>query len=68
MKKYTVYIEETLCRGIEVEANTIEEAEAKVIAMYHNSEIVLDSNDMGGEAVMMTQEQASDISTEWHDF
>lgn len=45
MKKFKVYVEETLRRLVEVEATTPEEAEVKVHQMYDNSEIVLDSSD-----------------------
>jgi len=67
MKTYTVFIEEKLCRGTEIKANSIEEAEEKVIAMYHNSEIILDSSDMGTGAEIMTEEVGGE-STDWHEF
>ena len=65
MKKYIVYIEEKLCKGTEVEAENIDEALEKVKKMYRNSEIVLDSNDMGTAPEIMAEEVGGGESTEW---
>lgn len=46
--KYKVKVEETLSRIIEVEAKDKEEAEEKVVEMYMNEDIVLDSSDFQG--------------------
>jgi len=73
MKNYVVYIEEKLCRGTEIEAENIEQALDKAREMYRNSEIVLDSNDMGTGAEIMAQEVGinseaiSGESTDWND-
>jgi hypothetical protein len=48
MEKYQVEIVETLKRVVEIEANSQDEAEDKVRAMYKNSEIVLDDGDFTG--------------------
>ena len=45
MIKYDVCIREILEKVIEIEADSLEEAEEKVEEMYHNEEIVLDSSD-----------------------
>lgn len=45
MKKINVKVVETLSRIIEIEAETIEEAEDIVMDMYNNEEIVLDAGD-----------------------
>ena len=68
MKTYTVYIEEKLCKGIDIDAESIEQAEQKAKEMYNNSEIVLDSNDIGTDAEMMTQCEETKESTDWHTF
>jgi hypothetical protein len=67
MKKYTVYIEEKLCRGTEIEAQDIDEALEKAREMYRNSEIVLDSNDTGTAPEIMAEEVGGGESTEWDD-
>ena len=43
--KYKVTIRETLERTVEVEANSVQEAESSVRQDYHNSIIVLDDGD-----------------------
>ena len=48
MEKFTVYIEETLCRAVEVEAETAELAEEIVNRAYQNSEIILGADDWTG--------------------
>lgn len=68
MKKYTIYIEEKLCKGTDVEADSMEEAMEKVKAMYQNSEIVLTSDDMGTDAEMMGVSEDGTESTEWDTF
>ena len=47
--KYTIEIEEILRKTVEIEANSITEAEAKAKQLYNKSEIILDSNDFIGE-------------------
>lgn len=46
MKTFSVEIVETLCRVVDVEANSYEEARDEVAKMYDNEEIVLDFNDL----------------------
>ena len=45
MRTYQIEICETLCRVVEVEAESTDEAISIVITKYRQSEIVLDSND-----------------------
>lgn len=45
MKKFNIEITETLQRQIEIEAEDYDEAMKIIKDKYHNSEIVLDSND-----------------------
>ena len=46
--KYKVEIEEVLCKVVEIEANSADDAENKVLESYRNSEIVLDAGDFIG--------------------
>lgn len=62
-----VYIEEKLCRGTEIEASDIDEALEKAREMYRNSEIVLDSNDIGTGPEIMAEAIDGDESTDWSD-
>lgn len=61
MKKYQVEVAETLARIIEVSAESEAEAIEKVEQMYYDSAIVLDSNDMDGDAQFQIIEDAEDI-------
>lgn len=45
IKKYVVYVTETLQRKVIVEAKSLTEAEEKVQEAYENEEITLDYND-----------------------
>lgn len=45
IKKYVVYVTETLQRKVVVEAKSLTEAEEKVQEAYENEEITLDYND-----------------------
>lgn len=68
MKKYTVFIEEKLCKGTEIEAENIDDAMEKAKEMYRNEEIVLDANDMGTDAEMMAESEDGTESTDWSTF
>ena len=46
--KYQVEIEEVLRRVVEIEADSADEAENKVLELYRNSKIVLDAGDFIG--------------------
>ena len=46
--KYQVEIEEVLRRLVEIEADSADDAENKVLESYRNSEIVLDAGDFIG--------------------
>ena len=56
LKKYTVIVQETLCRAIEVEAESENAAEQKVRDMYDREEIVLTADDYY-DTVFETQSQ-----------
>jgi hypothetical protein len=45
METFKIIVEEMLSRTIEIDANNLQEAIAKVEQMYQNEEIVLDSDD-----------------------
>lgn len=64
-KKYIVYIEEKLCKGTEIEAETIEEALDKARDMYNKQEIILTADDFGTGADIMAEEVGGGESTEW---
>ena len=46
--KYQVEIEEVLRRVVEIEADSADDAENKVLELYHKSEIILDAGDFIG--------------------
>ena len=46
--KYKVEIEEVLRKVVEIEANSADEAENKVLESYRNADIVLDAGDFIG--------------------
>ena len=48
MKTYTMEIEEVLSRVVEVEATSVEEAEAILYKQYRKEEIILDDGDYDG--------------------
>lgn len=52
--KYKVEIEEVLCKVVEIEANSADEAETKVLELYRNSEIILDAGDFIGTPIVNT--------------
>lgn len=68
MKKYTVFIEEKLCKGTEIEAENIDDAMEKAKEMYRNEEIVLDSEDAGTDAEIMAESEDGTESTDWSTF
>ena len=45
MPKYKLYVEERLCREVEVEASEEDEALEKVQKMYKDEEIILSADD-----------------------
>ena len=76
MSKVVVYIEETLCRGTEIdvpdelnldEDDEMEYAENKVKEMYQNKEIVLSrDDDFTGQVCIMTKHE-NGMETSWKD-
>lgn len=72
MKKVKVYIEEHLCKEIEIEVpdnvdNAMEYAEDKTREMYSNEEIVLTADDFNGQRLMMVEDEDG-CSTDWFNF
>lgn len=74
MKKVKVYIEETLCREIEVEVpdeldvtERMQFAEDKVKEMYRDEEIVLDADDFSGLTQMCVEDVETETTTNWFD-
>ena len=72
MKKVKVYIEETLCREIEIEVDEnlsvddrMEFAEEKVTEMYRNEEIVLTSDDYNGLTQICVEDVETQTVTGW---
>lgn len=63
MTKYKIAIEERLVRLVEVEADSVAEAEDKVEAMWLNEEIVLSANDFAGAGLACV----SDVAGTWRD-
>lgn len=45
LNKYIVQVSELLCHRVEVEANSIEEAKAKIENEYYNNNLVLTADD-----------------------
>lgn len=58
MKEYDIKITETLEKTVTVEANSREEAEAKVEQAWNNSEYILDSEDFTGAAFAVQEERS----------
>lgn len=48
MQTYTIVIDETLSRHVEIEAESAEQAEEIATAQYNDSKIVLDADDFSG--------------------
>ena len=73
MSKVIVYIEETLCRGPEIDVpdeldldEEMEYAEEKAKEMYRNEEIVLTSDDFTGNVCIMAKHE-NGAETSWND-
>jgi len=75
LKKYNVSIEQPMVFSIEVEAETIEQAEAKAIEQWNKYPITTDENwDYGTDAQIMTEgtelneaDEPLEV-TDWHNF
>ena len=74
MKKVKVWIEETLCREIEIEVpdgldlnERLSYAEEKAKEMYRDEEIVLDADDFSGLVQMSLEDDETKTNTEWFD-
>ena len=74
MKKVKVYVEEHLCREIEIEVpdnmsvdERMEYAEEIVKQMYREEEIVLDANDFTGTTLCSVTDEETGNATDWHD-
>lgn len=74
MKKVKVWIEETLCREIEIEVpdnldldERIYYAEEKAKEMYRDEDIVLTADDYNGITQMSLKDVETQTNTEWFD-
>ena len=74
MKKVRIWIEEHLCREVEVEvpddmnvADRMECAENIVREQYKNGEIILDADDFNGVVEICVQDVETETTTEWYD-
>lgn len=57
MKKYRLEITEILCRTVEAEAESKEDAIKSVQQLYKNSEIILDASDYIGTKIRVKDEK-----------
>ena len=60
-KYYLVTVEETLLRTVKVKANSLEEAEERVGAAYHNCEIILDAEDFVDKEITVRETSGEDL-------
>ncbi len=74
MKKVKVWIEEHLCKEVEVEVpdtmnvdERMEYAEKYVWNAYYKGEIVLDANDFTGTTLCSVMDEETGKGTDWHD-
>lgn len=72
MRKATVFIEEHLCKEIEIEVpdyidDAMEWVKDKAKEMYFNEEIVLTADDFNGQRCMMVQDDEGH-ETNWFNF
>lgn len=63
--KYHVDIRETLIKGVEVEADSIEEAKQKVKEMYDREKIVLDWEDFTGNTDVRVYDENCKPLEDW---
>ena len=61
-KKYNVTITETLLRTVEVEAESEEDARAKVEELYDNCDIVLSADDFDGMDMSVEEVTDEDVT------
>lgn len=64
--KYTITIEETVARDLEVEADSAEEAYGTTEQRYKSGEFVLDPGECQFRQIAITK--PSDEATEWREF
>ena len=74
MKKVKVYIEEHLCKEIEVLVHDDLDAEERmdtakewVRQQYQDGEIVLDADDFTGTTLCSVMDEETGNATDWHD-
>lgn len=53
MARFKAIIRETLCKEIDIEAESEEQAEHKAIDMYEDSEVILSPEDFVGVDIMI---------------
>lgn len=66
LKKFTVNIEQPLCKSFEVEARDEEHAEVIARRKYNNEEFVLTADDLGTDALFQVCDEDGEPLTEWN--
>lgn len=66
MAKFTVNIEQPLCKGFEIEAENEEQAEEIAREKYSNGELVLTNDDLGTDALFQVCDEDGEALTEWN--
>lgn len=64
--KFIVNIEQPLCKGFEVYADDIEQAEEIARAKYDAGEFVLTNDDLGTDALFQVGDEETGEWTEWN--
>jgi hypothetical protein len=65
-KKFTVNIEQPLCKSFEIEAEDMEQAEEIARAKYASGEFVLTNDDLGTDALFQVGDEETGEWTEWN--
>ena len=66
MKKFIVNIEQPLCKGFEIEAEDMDQAEEIARAKYSSGEFVLTNDDLGTDALFQVNDEETGESTDWN--
>lgn len=67
MKSYTVYIEQPLCAGFPVEAESIDDALEIARFKHMSGEFILKADDVSTDAQIMASDDDGSEYTEWDD-
>lgn len=66
--RYNVTIKEVLARSLQVEADSVSEAESAVKRLYRNSDVVLSADDLPPEnPIFVADESGMDYGVPWLD-